>query len=107
MNGRLLALLACLLRFLCSWDPHAVWDSCIIKASVPGDPDPIARHLLDDITDEDRAKWRASRPDRLGERNPSAISISPEVGYCVRVNSGCWYDAKPAPGLRRAGKDGA
>jgi hypothetical protein len=24
--------------------------------------------------------------------NPFAISISPEVGRCIRTDAGCWYD---------------
>ena len=33
------------------------------------------------------------RADRLGER-VLRISVSPEVGYCIRIESGCWYDAQ-------------
>jgi hypothetical protein len=32
------------------------------------------------------------RADRLGNES-FAISVSPEVGYCIRTESGCWYDA--------------
>jgi S1/P1 Nuclease len=78
---------------LCSWDLHAVWDSCIIKENLPSDPYTIARDLLDQVTDEGRATWRASEP--IDWANESfAISVSPEVGYCVRTDSGCWYDAQ-------------
>ena len=78
---------------LCSWELHAVWDSCIIEEGLPGDPGTIARNLLEDVTDEDRATWRASRP--IDWANESfAISVSPEVGYCVAADSGCWYDAQ-------------
>ena len=78
---------------LCSWDLHAVWDSCIIEEGLPGDPGSIARDLLDKVTDQDRAAWRASRP--IDWANESfAISVSPEVGYCVRTEFGCWYDAQ-------------
>ena len=76
---------------LCSWDLHAVWDSCIIEEAFPGDPRSIARDLLDKVTDEDRATWRVSRP--IDWANESfAISVSPDVRYCVRTDSGCWYD---------------
>ena len=78
---------------LCSWNLHAVWDSCLIEESLPGDPDTIARDLLDQVTDENRAEWRTSEP--IDWANESfAISTSPEVGYCVRVEAGCWYDAQ-------------
>jgi hypothetical protein len=32
------------------------------RAAFPGDPYAIARDLLEDVTDEDRVTWRASRP---------------------------------------------
>jgi hypothetical protein len=32
---------------LCSWDLHAVWDSCIIEQGLRGDPHAIAQHLLE------------------------------------------------------------
>jgi hypothetical protein len=76
---------------LCSWDLHAVWDSCIIEQGLPGDPHSIARDLLTKVTDEDRAIWRASRP--IDWANESfAISMSPKVRYCAPTASGCWYD---------------
>ena len=78
---------------LCSWDLHAVWDSCLVEENLPGDPYTIAQELLEDVTDQDRATWRASRP--IDWANESfAISVSPEVGYCVRTEFGCWYDAQ-------------
>ncbi len=77
---------------LCSWDLHAVWDRCIIEQALPGHPDAAARQLLDEITDEDRATWRASTP--IDWANESfAISVSPEVQYCVGTDTGCWYGA--------------
>jgi hypothetical protein len=78
---------------LCSWDLHSVWDSCIIEEGLGEAAYAIARDLLDEVTDDDRTTWRASSP--IDWANESfAISISPEVSYCVRVDSGCWYDAQ-------------
>jgi len=78
---------------LCSWDLHSVWDSCIIEEGPGEEAYAIARDLLDEVTDDDRRTWRASGP--IDWANASfAISIRPEVGYCVRVDSGCWYDAQ-------------
>jgi len=75
---------------LCSWNLHAVWDSCIIEHGLPGDPYTLARLLLNDVTDEERAAWQGSSPiDWANEA--FAISVSPEVQYCVRTNAGCWY----------------
>jgi hypothetical protein len=74
---------------LCSWNLHAVWDSCLIEQDVPG----VARDLLDEVTDQDRATWLDSAP--IDWANESfAISVSPEVGYCVRTDAGCWYDTE-------------
>jgi S1/P1 Nuclease len=78
---------------LCSWHLHAVWDSCIIEEGLGGDPYVIARDLLDGGTDEDRAAWRGSGPIEWAKES-FAISVSREVGYCVRTDSGCWYDAQ-------------
>lgn len=77
---------------LCSWDLRAVWDSCIIDEGLGDDPYAIARDLLDGVTNEDRATWRASSP--IDWANESfAIIVSLEVGYCVHTEAGCWYAA--------------
>jgi S1/P1 Nuclease len=77
---------------LCIWNLHAVWDRCIIEHGVPGDPYTLARRLLGEVTDEERAIWVASAP--IDWANESfAISISPAVRYCARTDRGCWYDA--------------
>ena len=82
---------------LCSWNLHAVWDGCIIEQGLPGDPYTLARQLLDEVTDEERAAWQGSSP--IDWANESfAISISPEVQYCVGTDTGCWYG-----GARRFG----
>jgi hypothetical protein len=76
---------------LCRGDLHAVWDRCIIEQGVPGDAYAVARDLLDEVTDQHRATWRASGP--IDWANESfAISISPELRYCVGTEAGCWYD---------------
>jgi hypothetical protein len=81
---------------VCSWDLHAVWDSCIIEERLGDDTRAIARHLLDGVTDEDRARWRASRP--IDWANESfAIAVSPEVGYCIRIDRAAGTMLKSAP----------
>ena len=77
---------------LCSWDLHAVWDRCIIEQGLPGDPHALARQLLGEMTDEDRATWRGSSPIEWANES-FAISVSPAVQYCVGTDRGCWYDA--------------
>lgn len=59
---------------------------------MPGNPSAIARDVLERVTDEDRATWRASTPiDWANEW--FAIRTSPALQYCVRTGTGCWYDA--------------
>jgi hypothetical protein len=80
------------LRYLCRWNLHAAWDSCIVEHGLPGDPYALARQLLGDVTDEERAAWQGSSP--IDWANESfAISTSPPVGYCVRTGDACWYGA--------------
>ena len=51
----------------------------------------MARDLLDEVTDEERAAWRASTP--IDWANESfEISTKPAVQYCVGTGAGCWYD---------------
>jgi len=77
---------------LCSWDLHAVWDRCIIEQGLPGDAYTLARQLLGEATDDDRATWQGSSP--IDWANESfVISVSPEVEYCVGSEKGCWYSA--------------
>ena len=76
---------------VCSRDLHAVWDRCIIEEGLHGDAYSAARDLLDQVTDKDRAGWWASTPADWANES-LAISVSPEVGYCVRAGTGCWYD---------------
>jgi hypothetical protein len=64
---------------LCSWNLHAVWDRCIIEQGRPGDPCTIARDLLDNVTDEDRATGGPpsrsnGRPNRW--RSPSVPKLA-------------------------------
>jgi len=75
---------------LCGWDLHAVWDRCIIEQGLPGDPYALARQLLGEMTDEERAARRVSTPTDWAKES-FAISTSPSVGYCVRTDDGCWY----------------
>jgi hypothetical protein len=69
--------------------------SCIIEEGLGDDTHAAAGHLLEGVTDDNRATWRASRP--IDWANESfAISIVPEVEYCVTTSSGCWYETQNA-----------
>ena len=81
---------------LCIWDLHAVWDSCIIEQGLPGDPYTLARQLLSELADEDRATWRASTPIDCAD-DSFALSVSPELRYGVGSETGC---GPRAPRLR-------
>ena len=74
---------------LCRCNLHAVWDSCIIEQGLPGDPFSVARDLLDEVTDEERATWRSSTPTDWPNES-FAISTSLGVQYCVGTDAGCW-----------------
>ena len=55
---------------LCSWNLHAVWDSCIIEQGLPGDPHALAQQLLGDVTDGARSV-AAPPPRSTGRTSPS------------------------------------
>jgi len=58
----------------------------------PGDAHTVARQLLSEVTDGERPTWRASTPTDWANES-FAISVSPEVPYCVHTDTGCWYGA--------------
>jgi hypothetical protein len=47
-----------------------------------------AQALLDEVTDEDRATWRASTPIDCANES-FAITTSSALQYCVRTDTGC------------------
>jgi hypothetical protein len=69
---------------LCCGDLHAVWDSCLVERGLAGDSYSLARELLEEVTNDDRATWRASTPTDWANES-FAVSASPGVRYCVRL----------------------
>ena len=77
---------------LCGGNLHGVWDSCIIERGLGTD---AAGHRRPAQGQDHRSAavriWLASSPaDWANEL--FAITTGPGVGYCVRTDSGCWYD---------------
>jgi nuclease S1 len=95
----------------CRGDLHSVWDTCIIANKIGDVPRDIAIELRAEITDEDRAKWVPGKIDLaaiIGWANESlAITLKPNVQYCVQKSGECWYAAnqKTYPGGQRKNVD--
>jgi hypothetical protein len=51
----------------------------------------IAGQLRAGITGQQRSEWLASSPTDWANES-FASATSPGVGYCVRTDTGCWYD---------------
>jgi hypothetical protein len=76
---------------LCGGKLHGVWDTCIIEQGLGTAVAAIAGQLRAGITDQQRSDWLASNPADWANES-FAIATSPGVGYCVRADTGCWYD---------------
>lgn len=91
-----------------SGDLHAVWDSCIPGSFVFGftardRPDPAekdakifaaADSLAAAITPADKALWSANADPVRWAAESYAITLDPDVKYCVRRGNACWYSAQ-------------
>ena len=76
---------------ICGGKLHSVWDTCIIEQGMGNDVAAIAGQLRAGITDQQRSEWLASSPTDWANES-FAIATSPGVGYCVRTDTGCWFD---------------
>lgn len=80
---------------------HAVWDTCIPARimkdlQVGTDRQAFGDSLWHNITDENRAKWKAVMLPLDWANESFAISRDPKVGYCVMVGDMCQYSADMA-----------
>jgi S1/P1 Nuclease len=75
----------------CSNSLHSVWDSCIIQRELGEQPTAVARDFAEDISDSERASWRAS-PVRDWANESFAVVRRETVGYCTQVGSKCVYE---------------
>ena len=79
----------------CSGNLHLVWDLCIIDRMLGSDSRAIARSLHGEITSSDRDEWLDSTVVGWADESYE-ITISQQVGYCVKEGGACWYEANRA-----------
>jgi hypothetical protein len=76
----------------CGDNLHAVWDTCIIERKLGRDVRHVAGELRSRVTDAEWAAWtRTGAKDWANES--FAITTTESVRYCVRTETGCWYEA--------------
>ena len=85
---------------ICSESLHHAWDTCILQRRIlntnndPAIPDLqlLAATWSTQVTDVERAEWLSTAPWQWS-RESFAISLRPEVQYCVLVQAICRYSA--------------
>jgi hypothetical protein len=75
----------------CGNDLHAVWDTCIIERKLGRDVRHIAGELRSRVTDAERADWTGTGAKAWANES-FAITTAATVRYCVRTETGCWYE---------------
>lgn len=89
----------------CSNSLHSVWDTCIIQRELGQVPRDVARDRSEEITDSDRAAWRAT-PVEAWASESLAITRQASVGYCVSVGTKCVYEVGNEAVRRRGDVEG-
>jgi nuclease S1 len=74
----------------CGDDLHAVWDTCIIERKLGRDMRHIASELRSRVTDTERAAWTSTGANDWA--NESFAITTAAVRYCVKTETGCWYE---------------
>jgi len=74
----------------CTNNLHAVWDSCIIERELGTNPRNVAKELLQEISDADRARWMAVSIEGWATES-LAIARRADVLYCLQVAGRCMY----------------
>lgn len=83
---------------LCTNNLHSTWDTCILqsRALAAGrsieDVRALAAGWSGQVTDVQRAEWLSAAPWQWSAES-YAVTIRPEVGYCVMVQAACQYSA--------------
>jgi hypothetical protein len=75
----------------CGDDLHAVWDTCIIERKLGRDIRHIASELRSRVTDTERAAWTSTGAKEWANES-FAITTAAAVWYCVKTETGCWYE---------------
>lgn len=87
---------------LCTSSLHSAWDTCILqnRSQLGSGPSveavrALAAALSEEVTDTERAAWLSSLPWQWSAES-YAVSLRPDVGYCVMVQLACHYsDTQP------------
>lgn len=86
---------------LCTSSLHSTWDTCILQARETG-RDPtidrirlLAAELSLGVSDEERAEWLGTEPWQWSAES-YALTVRPELGYCVMGSGACRYSANQA-----------
>lgn len=75
----------------CGNNLHAVWDTCIIERKLGRDVRHVAAELRARVTDAERADW-TSTGAKAWANESFAITTAATLRYCVRTETGCWYE---------------
>ena len=75
----------------CDNNLHAVWDTCIIEHKLGRDIRHIAGEFRARVTEAERADW-TSTGAKAWANESFAITTAATVRYCVRTETGCWYE---------------
>lgn len=83
---------------LCTFSLHSTWDTCILQARALTGARTIeqvrtlAGTWSELVGDTERAEWLSAVPWQWSAES-YAVTIRPEVGYCVVVGTSCQYSA--------------
>jgi hypothetical protein len=87
---------------LCSGSLHSAWDTCILqnRSQLGAGPSPdavraFAATLSESVSDRQRADWLSSSPWQWSAES-YAVTLRPDVGYCLMVQQACRYSASQA-----------
>jgi S1/P1 Nuclease len=69
-----------------------VWDTCLIKRTLGRDIRHIAAELRSRVTEAERAAWTGTGAKDWANES-FLITTAETVRYCVRTETGCWYEA--------------
>jgi hypothetical protein len=76
----------------CANNLHAVWDTCIIRRKLGTNLQRIAADLRASVTAAERTQWNSTAAKEWANES-FAITTAEDVEYCVKTETGCWYEA--------------
>jgi hypothetical protein len=75
----------------CADNLHAVWDTCIIERGLGRDVRHTAAELRSRVTEAEHAAWTGTGAKEWANES-FMITTAEMVRYCVRTETGCWYE---------------